>query len=742
MIAGNEGDTLRLKRVDTTQDNVVYVVNAIDAPEWAGWDWSPDGVLMAGSILTTDRQLYTGDPVADNFNLLVLGGWPDWSEQVVEDTVDVEATNIEVTQAIQSIPPTHETTLIEGKETFVRVYARGNLSDVGGVTAWLELSRDGETLTLKRPVQETITVQTSGGIRTEVEHTFNFRLPLTDWTHGAVSFRAIVGPDHQFPEANYDNNYYPRETDPPLEVPFEHVEPVIIYYHHFEFVDPDGTKHIISESDVAAFSAYTKRAYPVAEDGLHWILREPISVQSSQFDLSICDEDITYCSGWVYLVNKIPCDSATSSSNERCFGWLPTDEEPLTNPVFGWAAGVRAVAFPGQGSLGEGNGSLIAHELGHTFGHGHPGGANCQTIDLYGFTDEGNNDLRVFQAGVAFDFMEPNTPCGMLRDTQWVRSDKYESLASHFAANPVSQNGVLSTYLDIAGIIDGNDNVTITLMQQVMLPSGSDDEPGDGLYMIQLLDASGGLLFERRFSGDGEAEVGVSFYERMPQADGVETVAIKHNGQLLATVERTANTPTVSWITDLSGDTLDDVTEVTWQADDDDGDALTFQVAYSADNGATWRTVAQDLEATSYELDPAFLTGTSSGKLRIIASDSLNSAYNDTTGTFIVPDKVPTVQILAPTDGAHFGLGEVVNFSGSAYDQEDGVLTGPSLVWTFDGSSIGAGATASVLELPAGSHIVTLTATDSDGNSMTATIEIIGGSELSEVYLPVVISKP
>ena len=63
--------------------------------------------------------------------------------------------------------------------------------------------------------------------------------------------------------------------------------------------------------------------------------------------------------------------------------------------------------------------------------------------------------------------------------------------------------------------------------------------------------------------------------------------------------------------------------------------------------------------------------------------------------------------------------GSSVPFIGNANDPEDGALTGGSLVWVSNlAGEIGRGETFSVT-LSAGTHTVTLTATDSDGNTGT-----------------------
>ena len=85
----------------------------------------------------------------------------------------------------------------------------------------------------------------------------------------------------------------------------------------------------------------------------------------------------------------------------------------------------------------------------------------------------------------------------------------------------------------------------------------------------------------------------------------------------------------------------------------------------------------------------------------------------------------PTVRITSPPDGAQFTEGIFVTFRCAATDPEDGILAGASLVWqsSLDGQ-IGAGQSCTDDDLSLGTHIVTLTATDSGGASASDSITV------------------
>ncbi|NQV85907.1 MAG: hypothetical protein HQ492_02400, partial [Woeseiaceae bacterium] len=89
-------------------------------------------------------------------------------------------------------------------------------------------------------------------------------------------------------------------------------------------------------------------------------------------------------------------------------------------------------------------------------------------------------------------------------------------------------------------------------------------------------------------------------------------------------------------------------------------------------------------------------------------------------------NNIPVVQIASPADGANFALGGLIDFSGTANDNEEGELSA-SLLWASDQDGpIGSGANFST-SLSAGTHIITASAEDSSfqigSTAVTVTID-------------------
>ncbi len=100
-----------------------------------------------------------------------------------------------------------------------------------------------------------------------------------------------------------------------------------------------------------------------------------------------------------------------------------------------------------------------------------------------------------------------------------------------------------------------------------------------------------------------------------------------------------------------------------------------------------------------------------------------STSSTTTTGTGN-PGSAPQAQINHPGDMETRPANMDIPFIGVATDAEDGDLSGAALVWTSDVSGdIGTGLTFNA-PLPAGTHVVTLTATDSDGNTGTDSITL------------------
>jgi hypothetical protein len=98
-------------------------------------------------------------------------------------------------------------------------------------------------------------------------------------------------------------------------------------------------------------------------------------------------------------------------------------------------------------------------------------------------------------------------------------------------------------------------------------------------------------------------------------------------------------------------------------------------------------------------------------------------------------NSAPTATIYTPDDGDSYAEGASITFHGDGEDDEDGSLNGSDLVWesSLDGG-LGTGEMFSRDDLSVGEHVITLTATDSQGatdtDEVTITVEGSGSAPL------------
>ena len=267
-------------------------------------------------------------------------------------------------------------------------------------------------------------------------------------------------------------------------------------------------------------------------------------------------------------------------------------------------------------------------------------------------------------------------------------------------------------------------------------------------FCLAQLNAGGEVLAQHCFTpdfedpGDGEVDRAfVTFAIPMlwnPATRRVELCSYANSTPTLAARDVSANAPAVSVTSPNGGATFAASADVpiTWTASDADGDALTYSVFYSPDGGASWVPVADGLTATSYTLSAAAVAGSENARVKVIASDGANSGQDQSDAAFSVARKPPQIFISAPANGSTVAPNAAVVLEGVAIDLEDGNLDGTSLQWASskDGP-LGSGPALVVPPLSPGLHTITLKGTDSDNNSVEASVQIFVGGR---IFLPIV----
>jgi hypothetical protein len=198
----------------------------------------------------------------------------------------------------------------------------------------------------------------------------------------------------------------------------------------------------------------------------------------------------------------------------------------------------------------------------------------------------------------------------------------------------------------------------------------------------------------------------------------------------------------VEILSPAGGEAFTESLPISWQGSDADaGDELRYAVRYSADDGATWETVATGLAGSSIVVtDTRPLAGSTTARVQVIASDGVNSGQA-TSAAFSLAQHPPEVHVSEPADGSRFEPGQTVVMRGLSIDAEDGQITDPGRwAWSSDlAGALGTGPELVVDTLAEGEHLIRLTVTDSQGASGWDEVRVVIRSLEEVIYLPLVV---
>jgi hypothetical protein len=300
------------------------------------------------------------------------------------------------------------------------------------------------------------------------------------------------------------------------------------------------------------------------------------------------------------------------------------------------------------------------------------------------------------------------------------------------------------------GLVNFTKN-TAALDTLYRIPNGIVSEPPAlGTHSIQLHDTDNAVLAKYPFTPgkDSEAQPGEDLLgvisEVVPWVSGTQRVAVYTGTLELDSRIVSAHTPTVNVISPNGGEILTDTVVVSWSASDADLDLLTYALQYSTDNGESWQAVSVGIDNTTvYTLDLTMLPGSDQARVQIIASDGVNTDIDASDGSFYVTRKPPQARIISPLPDSSFTHGQTIMLVGKGYDLEDGTLADSALTWQSNRSGmLGAGRMLAVTNLAIGRHVISLTATDSEGYTDTASvIVVVLGNGSHNIFLPLVSSS-
>lgn len=684
--------------------------------------------------------LYNVDAVFD-----VTDGYVTYPLHLVEHLqvellygLNLTVRDIEVTQGLQlhnTIP------LVQGRRTIVRAYIDIGIEPgpIAGVTGRLRVY-SGETL-----LGELQPFNMAGAISAkrapdwqQLDDTLNFELPWL-WTQlPMLRFEVEVNHTRDVEEIRYHDNTRS------VELPLRDCELLRIGYLPIRFAPP-GVTPASPGADIAVAHEWMRKVYPVADDEL---LYEPMPGMTWDHELDGPPLE-TGLNGLLLLndLGKLLPLSSGTDENLRLVGWLPgsasQELDGMGEGEWGEVAWVTQKEAPHNIWR-----VLLAHEIGHTYGR-------SDTIAMTG----GYHWFDVYERSVKPEYSSEGladfmfVPPMLAEEWDWVSPRTYTALYEEFcyggsrtspAAEPQAAADVL--------VISGRVSLTTTQsgqLEPVIRTTGTERIPPAGSsYFVVLKNGStelGKYGFDAYVGVDGTepyTPTVAPFVMAVPYAAGVDRVELTNNwGKVLTSRIASAHPPTVAMqFPNASGLTLDGVETIQWAGSDADGDAPTYAVLYSRDNGVTWNAIGAGITESSYDVDFTTIPGSSAALIKVLASDGFNTASDVSDQPFTVPAKPPVAAIVSPPAGAHFRVGELIKLQGYAVDLEEGMVASGSLSWSSDlDGALGTGGLIEVT-LSEGTHTITL---DGGGGAASATTVVVQvpppPPERFYTYLPLVL---
>jgi len=214
----------------------------------------------------------------------------------------------------------------------------------------------------------------------------------------------------------------------------------------------------------------------------------------------------------------------------------------------------------------------------------------------------------------------------------------------------------------------------------------------------------------------------VSFLSFLQFNASATSIAVRKNGALLDSIQRSATIPTISSIS-VTPTVTESMYTVCWTVTDGDGEGITASVFYSPDSGTSWLPVAVDQGGSCATATLAGLPASDSGLIRVVVNDGFNTSSADAVTTVTVEDIGPTVYLAHGEEVRNLRFGEPFQLAATAFDAEDGELPKASIVWKDAlGTTIGTGGV--IVTVTKGVQTYTVSATDLDGNVTTRSVRL------------------
>lgn len=709
---------------------------------------------------------------------------------------DLSIHGIEITQGIQCFDtskglagcPDNSLPVVTKKNATARIYLKysGLFSGLNNVPVRLRIRANGVWYTANATGNARPALNQANNDDARVYFNVNFT------NNVVVDFYVEVDPSNTIAETNETNNRYPASGY--ITLTFRRRDTLKIVGRRLRYHPSDyaGTQYAGGWAVNGGAADWYEQVLPIRNNGINYSVKSGYlnwtkrlsGGTSSQNAAAQHDLIKTLNTRWILENAFVWLFSGEFTGADHVYGWVPNagwSGGHADMPIYPHAGGLGVVGAgtdaPGTSTDNPGRGAVVfGHELTHDYNVKH-----TNTADSCGSSDSssdfpyssssiqefGFNPItgKIYNPANTHDLM---SYCPPGSKQGWISPFTWNKMFNNLTASLLSIDTPASggrTYVLGPTQADQSLVVNATIFNPQVSEQGG-GELGDlyridagvtyrlpgGDYAIELRSGDTVLRretfavsFESEYSAHGDEPPGdpsptpkmdVSFI--MPWEDGTTSVVLLHNDEVLDQRAVSDNAPqvvitspseAVSW---PAGSTQ----TLSWQGSDPDDDSLTYSVFYSYDGGANWQLLAGELTEQSFAVDVDALAGGSDVRFRVVATDGINTAYDETDEAITVPNKAPYPIITNPLPGQVFAPGALVVLQGTATDLEDGGLPDEAMQWSSDRQgSLGFGPSVAVNTLEAGEHTITLTAADSFGQTTSVSVPIFVGHR---VHLPLI----
>lgn len=648
---------------------------------------------------------------------------------------------------------------VAGKNTAVRVFLSEPVSvDVNQTT--VKVWRDGKAVFDLQPVGYTRPTPT-------IDFRCETMKVCENWAAGAYTFQVQVNGTLKVTEPSTDSyQFKPSSQIRILAVPIK--------------ANYGGPPKSISDDNWKTMWTYTEKVYPLGAGNLKWTPHfEELDASDRKYNLKTENGQKLV---WGELTAFIPDKCQTSPQDASCHdyvvGFIPeTIVVSADSSLQGFTYGSPAfVVVAGD----EDASATVAHELAHIYGIGdtyHDPEGSCIRCSVNpappGFKGrDWDNKFRLFDGCTVKPPMVASTLIGP--DKEKLNAAQVPESAHAYEVGGRGSLGEMADFMGSSAYqrqmwitpdnydwlyrrLVNKENIKALIRplavepQRLLSFSGFVKETGEvdlkpwriytdtnvpadteGAYTIRAVDSGNNIV--------AKTELDVQFWvpsRRTPlewapfrgvirfPANTVKFQIVK-SGTVLTEVPVSVNPPTIDSVSPTTPTTLDGPYTITWNAADPDGGALTYMVEYNrdvTDAGSPWIILATGLTTQARTEDFSEFPGGAHAKIRVTAEDGVLSASAES-AEFIVPVRGPEVFMDVP-GGTTYTAGTEIFVSAEAYDTRDEWLPDENLEWSSNLSGLlGYGSELMVKNLQTGSHVLTVTATNSAGLKATDSVTI------------------